>query len=776
MDLSAGDVVYDTFKDDGVRSMLDTVLTHLGPRELLVPKKGDFLTAETSAVIRRAGDAGAMVTEYDTEEWNYERSLEALEAFYCADWAVLLSRVAGGPVVCLGALLAHLRRFSLERGLRAASGFRRFAEAAHMRLSGSTIRNLELLGNRADGGERGSLLWVIGQTATPFGRRLLARWLTAPLLDPVQINARLDAVEELSSDSAHPYVEALRGALTGLPDFERGLSHIQHRRCSPREFVTLMDAFAKVAGVIASLKGCSDITSAMLQNIVESMPGAELNSALAGILGEINRSIIDKENSSNNNNNNSNLFIHPERFPEVQKRMTEVTGIESELNEHLGVIQKQLGGGRGARKKAVSYTHMAKEEYLIELSAREKAPGDWIKVNATTSVTRWRTPFMASALARLNCARALLTAAADTAWTEFLGEVAAAHYAELRALVCRLGELDCLFTFARLAATLPGYVRPRVLPTADSGSAQVRIVGGRNPVAEAILLGGGSGGQYVPNTVELGEGVRCAVVTGPNMGGKTSLLRQVALIAILAQAGCFVPAEEVVMTPLDAIFTRMGAADCIEKGQSTYFVELAETAPILREATPRSLVILDELGRGTSTHDGMAIAYAALWHLIRKARCLTLFVTHYTTLAQAVQAVFPTVAENFHMAYLDESGDDGGDDDGSHQKITFLYKFTKGISPSSFGLNVARIAGFPESIIDEAAKASKSLERVTSAKVAKGTEASMRHFADLCRCLGVRIPDAVARLGETGSDAQEMSPEDRLREIWFSVNLLNHTN
>lgn len=741
--------------------MLDTTLTHLSPRELLIPKGSENLTPETSSVVRHAGDKGAMITEYSVEEHEYDHSLSILEEFYGADWANLSSRVteAGNVAICLGALITHLRRFSLERGLRAAVSFRRFADAAHMQLSGVTIRNLELLGNSVDNGERGSLLWVVGQTSTPFGRRLLARWLTAPLLDPGQIEGRLDAVEELAAGG--PCTDALNGALKGLPDLERGLSHIQHRRCGPKEFVTLMDAFVRVVGAVSALRESDSVSSELLKGIMNSMPGEELCTSLNEMLGEIDR------NTAENENDKGKLFLNLENFPDVQKRTVEVAETEKELDVHLESARKQLGG-----RKKLNYTHMAKEEYLIELGVKEKVPKEWIKITMTSAVTRWRTPAITEALARLQCSRALLTAAADAAWIDFLGKAATSHYAELRTVVCRLSELDCLLTFARLAATRQGYVRPRILRPENSKSALIRIVEGRNPVAEALL-----GTQYVPNSVELtGDGVRCAVLTGPNMGGKTSLLRQVALTAVLAQAGCFVPAESVELTPLDAIYTRMGAADCIEKGQSTYFVELAETAPILRGATPRSLVILDELGRGTSTHDGMAIAYAALWHLIRKARCLTLFVTHYTTLAQAVQAVFPTVAENFHMAYLEDDNDGG--DGSAPQKITFLYKVAKGISPSSFGLNVARIAGFPSTIIDEAVVASKSLERVTSAKVAKGKASSMKHFADLCKCLGVPVPqDTKTDAGDPSADlTQEMSPEDRLREIWFSVNLLNQPN
>lgn len=236
--------------------------------------------------------------------------------------------------------------------------------------------------------------------------------------------------------------------------------------------------------------------------------------------------------------------------------------------------------------------------------------------------------------------------------------------------------------------------------------------------------------QYVPNTTNLsGDGERVMIITGPNMGGKSSYIKQVALITVMAQIGSYVPAEESTIGVVDGIFTRMGAADNIYKGRSTFMEELRDTAEIIRKATSRSLVILDELGRGTSTHDGIAIAYATLEHFIRDVESLTLFVTHYPSVCD-LEKVYPEKVGNYHMAFLvneEESAEQKGPEDGENPEfITFLYQITKGVSARSYGLNVAKLADIPEEILKKAADKSKELETIVNMKRKK-----LKSFAEI---------------------------------------------
>jgi len=221
----------------------------------------------------------------------------------------------------------------------------------------------------------------------------------------------------------------------------------------------------------------------------------------------------------------------------------------------------------------------------------------------------------------------------------------------------------------------------------------IRIKEGRHPIVEALITE-----PFVTNSISMkDEAIKVMILTGPNMGGKTSYARQVALTIIMAQIGSFVPCTSALIFPVDAVFTRMGAHDNVLKGQSTFYVELQETSHILHNATPNSLVILDELGRGTSTHDGVAIAYATLWHLVAQIKCYTLFITHYPILATIEQS-FPNIVTNCHMAYME--------DEDSSERITFLYKLTAGLEKRSYGLNVARLANFPRDLLQRATQLS----------------------------------------------------------------------
>ena len=282
-----------------------------------------------------------------------------------------------------------------------------------------------------------------------------------------------------------------------------------------------------------------------------------------------------------------------------------------------------------------------------------------------------------------------LAAACDTSFKRLLDDIAA-KYQSLRDCVSSLATLDALLSLATLA-NQPGYVKPTFVETTE-----LDIVGGRHPMVEQLLLD-----AYVPNNLQLsGDATRALLVTGPNMGGKSSYVRSAALIAIMGQIGSYVPAESAKLGMLDAVFTRMGALDNMLKGESTFMVELNETADILRSATSRSLIILDELGRGTSTFDGVAIAEAVLDYVIRDVGALTLFITHYQHLAR-LQDGFNGELKNVHMSFEER---DGG------KEVVFLYEVAEGTSHRSYGLNVARLAKVPEKVIETAEVKSRELE------------------------------------------------------------------
>ncbi len=293
-------------------------------------------------------------------------------------------------------------------------------------------------------------------------------------------------------------------------------------------------------------------------------------------------------------------------------------------------------------------------------------PASWAKISGTKKVSRFHTPEVVRLIRERDQHKEALAAACDTAFAALLTEIAA-KYQAFRDCVQSLATLDCLLSLATVASQ-PGYVKPEF-----AEETCISVEQGRHPMVEQLLLG-----AYVPNDIDLSaDRTRALLITGPNMGGKSSYVRQVALIAIMGQIGSYVPAASARLGMLDAVFTRMGAFDNMMAGESTFMVELSETSDILKQATPRSLVILDELGRGTSTHDGVAIAQAVLDYIVRQTKSLTLFITHYQNLSALAKGFENGELRNVHMRFTEEGV--GGDD------ITFLYEIGEGVAHRSYG-------------------------------------------------------------------------------------------
>ena len=338
--------------------------------------------------------------------------------------------------------------------------------------------------------------------------------------------------------------------------------------------------------------------------------------------------------------------------------------MEAELDQHRAVAAQKL------RKSKVTYSTVAGIEYLIEIdnSQIKNVPASWSKISGTKAKSRFHTPEVVKMIRERDQHKESLAAACDEAFTAMLTDISG-KYEAFRDCIQSLATLDVLCALAEVSSR-PGYVKPVFEDTT-----QISIEGGRHPMVEQQLLD-----AYVPNDVELeSDKTRGLLITGPNMGGKSSYVRSIALIAIMAQIGCYVPASSARLGILDAVFTRMGAFDNMMKGESTFMVELSETADILKQATPRSLVILDELGRGTSTHDGVAIAEAVLQHVVAETKALMLFITHYQDLAR-VEKRFAGALKNVHVKFVEE--DDGDEGAG---KITFLYEVGEGVAHRSYG-------------------------------------------------------------------------------------------
>ncbi|KAF6125865.1 mutS-like protein 3 [Phyllostomus discolor] len=702
---ATGEVVFDSFQDSASRSELETRILGLQPVELLLPAR---LSEQTEALVHHATavsvrDDRIRVERMDNMYFEYSHAFQVVTEFYAKDVDINGSQSFSGiinlakPVICsLAAIIKYLKEFNLEKVLSKPKNFKPLSgEMEFMTINGTTLRNLEILQNQTDMKTKGSLFWVLDHTKTSFGRRKLKKWVTQPLLKLREINARLDAVSEVLHSEFSVFGQ-IENHLHKLPDIERGLCSIYHKKCSTKEFFLIVKTLSHLKSEFQALIPAvnSHVQSDLLQTLLLEIP--ELLSPVEHYFKILNEQAAKTGDKTE-------LFKDLSDFPLIKKRKDEIQGVTDKIQIHLQEIRKIL------KNPSAQYVTVSGQEFMIEIknSAVSCIPTDWIKVGSTKAVSRFHSPFIVENYRRLNQLREQLVLDCNAEWLDFL-EHFNEHYHSLCKAVHHLATVDCIFSLAKVAKQ-GDYCRPTL-----QEERKIIIKNGRHPVIDVLL---GEQDQYVPNSTNLsGDSERVMIITGPNMGGKSSYIKQVALITIMAQTGSYVPAEEATIGIVDGIFTRMGAADNIYKGRSTFMEELTDTAEIIRTATPQSLVIMDELGRGTSTHDGIAIAYATLEHFIRDVKSLTLFVTHYPPVCE-LEKNYPQQVGNYHMGFLvseDESKQDPGEE--SPEFVTFLYQITRGIAARSYGLNVAKLADVPGEILKKAASKSKELEGLVNVK------------------------------------------------------------
>ncbi|KAM9393488.1 DNA mismatch repair protein Msh3 isoform 2-T2 [Pholidichthys leucotaenia] len=705
---STGDVLLDCFPDGPSRSELEGRVLKINPVEILVPSDLSEQTLRLLQSITNASvqaDDRVRVEVRDSEEFEFTSAMNTVTKFYCYTPdkdSRSLSSVASleSPVICcLGPLIQYLQEFNLERVLRNESSFRQLIhESDGLILSATTLRNLEILTNQTDGSVKGSLLWVLDHTHTPFGRRLMRKWVSQPLTDPWSILERLDAVQEiLESDSLT--LNSVRSLLSHLPDLERGICSIYHKKSSTQEFYLISSTLSRLGLELQALLPAiqSRTCSALLRCLLLDTP--DLLAPAHSFLKVLNEKAAKSGNKTE-------LFSDLTGFPVLLERTEQIQTVLSEIQDHRKDVQKLL------KAPALDYMTVSGQEFLIEVknSLSSTVPSDWIKISSTKVVSRYHSPFLVDRYKKLLQLREQLLLDCQKEWTDFLDQFGE-HYHTMKRAISHLATLDCLFSLAEVAKQ-GDYCRPEVC----QNLCRIKITDGRHPAIDLLM---GEHSQYVPNHTELqGDGRRTMIITGPNMGGKSSYIRQVALICVMAQMGSYVPASEACLGILDGIYTRMGASDNIYKGRSTFMEELTEASDIISRATQHSLVILDELGRGTSTHDGIAIAYATLEYFIKDVKALTLFVTHYPPLCE-LERICPQHVSNYHMAFLLNEPDSSTDTDDTEMKpefITFLYQLTEGAAERSYGLNVARLADIPDPILRTAARKARELENMTDAR------------------------------------------------------------
>ncbi|KAL3463122.1 muts domain V-domain-containing protein [Aspergillus heterothallicus] len=698
---TTGDITYDEFEDGFMRSEIETRLLHIAPCELLIV--GELSKATEKLVKHLSGSKSNVFGDEIRVERAPKPKTAAAEShshvssFYAgkmksvdaADDEIatnLLHKVLNLPdqvTICLSAMIKHMTGYGLEHVLELTKYFQHFSSRSHMLLNGNTLTSLEIYQNQTDHTAKGSLFWTLDRTQTRFGQRMLRKWVGRPLLDRRQLEERINAVEELKDPQSTVMLERIKSLLGKIKhDLEKGLIRIYYGKCSRPELLNILQTMQMIAQEFSEVKSPGDtgFSSAAINQAIASLP-----TILDGVVNFLNK--INMQAARDDDK--YAFFREAEETEEISEHKLGIGGVEHELEEHRFEAGKALG------KTKVTYSSVAGIDFLVEIenqsSFMRHVPASWVKVSGTKRVSRFHTPQVIKLIRQRDQHREALAAACDKAFLAFQAEIAA-NYQTHRDCVQSLATLDCLISLATIASQ-PGYVKPEY---AEETCIHVRQ--GRHPMVEQLLLD-----SYVPNDIDLrSDKTRALLVTGPNMGGKSSYVRQVALISIMGQVGSYVPAQSAKLGMLDAVFTRMGAFDNMLAGESTFMVELSETADILKQATSRSLVILDELGRGTSTHDGVAIAQAVLDYLVRSIQSLTLFITHYQHLSSMVNSFPNNELRNVHMRFSEsKKGTD---------EITFLYEVGEGVAHRSYGLNVARLANLPPSMLETAKQRSAELE------------------------------------------------------------------
>ncbi len=590
-------------------------------------------------------------------------------------------------VVASGVILQYLE-ITQHTHIAHITSLARIEEEKYVRLDGFTIRSLELLQPMQEDGK--SLLDVIDRTVTPMGSRMLRRWTVFPLRHIDPIRKRLDMVDNFYRNPE--FRELVDEQLHRIGDLERIVSKVAVGRVSPREVVQLKNALAAIEPV---KEACAHSDNETLQRI-----GEQLN------LCESLRHRIEQE-------------IQPDPPQLVAKGDVIACGYNAELDdlrnvshngkEYLMQIQEREIQQTGISSLKVGYNNVFGYYLEVRNTFKDKVPQEWVRKQTLAQAERYITQELKEyeekilgADERILALEQQLFAELVSAMQEFIPQI------QINANL--IAQLDCLAGFARVAED-NGYIRPVV-----DDSMELDIRQGRHPVIEQQLP---VGENFVPNDIFLdNDKQQIVIITGPNMAGKSALLRQTALIVLLAQMGCFVPAESAKIGLVDKIFTRVGASDNISLGESTFMVEMTEAANILNNVTGRSLVLFDELGRGTSTYDGISIAWAIVEYLNQsaKGRPRTLFATHYHELNEMEHQL--TGIKNYNVS-VKEVGD----------KVIFLRKLVAGGSEHSFGIHVAEIAGMPKSIVKRAKTILKQLE-ADGASVGKAESAAIKHIGD----------------------------------------------
>ncbi|KAF8609778.1 DNA mismatch repair protein Msh6 [Ceratobasidium sp. AG-I] len=705
LDAATGEFNLSGFKDDVVRTRLETIIRQIRPKELVFTKGN--LSVATTRLLKVLLPSNCLWTPLSKSEGiQYDVALEELQALYPPpastgggedmdedvpwDSAVppAIQKFLGNEVAieALGSMIWYLRQLNIDKDLLSQKNFNVYdplQRGKGLALDGQTLSHIEVLVN-SEGTEEGTLLKLLGRCTTPFGKRLFRIWLCNPLQDVQAINDRLDAVQDLI---AHPEIESKFSKLvSGIPDLERIVSRVHAKSCHVKDFLKVLNAFDSLSKGLADLASISEsFDNKSVLGLLRQAPDLKKNIKRVREFFDVQDDTLLVPSSDDVD----------EAYCEIQ---TEITQLEQKLEKKLTALRSELGC------KDLSYWHSAtgtKDIYIVQVPVAKKVtvPKSWTKHGGTKAITRYTVPDLAVTIRSLKEARETRTGIVRDFKLRVFAEFDTDRDVWLRA-VKTTAELDCLLGLAKASEALGSpSCRPEFVDA--GGKAFVEFENLRHPALEMNMKK-----EFIANSVRLGgKNPNVALITGPNMGGKSTVMRMTAAGVIMAQMGMLVPCESARLSPVDAILTRMGAYDSVFTNASTFKVELDECCKILRDATPKSLVIMDELGRGTSTFDGMAIASSVLRELATNTLPLTLFATHYSSLTEMGDK-----HSNIRNMTMETVVDD------EKKQLVMMYKFVEGVAPGSFGTHVANVAGVPTSVVERAEQVSRDFAEVSRKK------------------------------------------------------------
>ena len=716
LDLSTGEFYVAEGRDDYV----DKLLSNLAPKEIIYQRGWEE---------RFTRAFGTRNYTYKLDEWVFAEDINREKL--CKQVVTASRKVYGSDsmtsvISAAGAILYYLD-FTEHKNVGHITGISRIDENAYVWIDRFTIRNLELFSSNSLR-ERCGFADVIDRTVTPMGGRLLKQWIALPIKDVARLNRRLDVVERFRGDDG--LREEVGGILERITDLERLSSRIATQRITPRENVQLKQTLGAVADRRRVLLASDD---AALASLAEGLD-----------LCEEQRERIEKE-----------LFPDPQNN-QIQKGGIIADGVDLELDDlrriacHgkdvIAEIQRRESEATGIPSRKVSFNNVFGYYIEVRNTHKDKVPADWIRKQTLTSAERYITQELKEYEEKILGAEEKMLAIEQRIYAglvEFLSRCIAAYQRDA-AVVARA---DCLRSFAVMASERV-YCRPEL-----SEDKVIDIRDGRHPVIETLM---DVGQQYIPNDVYLDDtSQQIMMITGPNMAGKSALLRQTALIVLMAQMGSFVPASSAHIGVVDKIFTRVGASDNISQGESTFMVEMLESASIMNNLSDRSLILLDEIGRGTSTYDGMSIAWAMVEYIHNHpaARAKTMFATHYHELNE-LEELLPRV-KNYNVSVKEVN-----------RTILFLRTLVRGGTEHSIGIHVAKMAGMPVKVIERAEAILASLEGAGRAAAGAGEETGSEVREEAAVPAGVR---AVAKPSGRGKGRKTAGAEEHLPGVQLSM-------